>query len=645
MLWEPIAKLPRGQKFALGAMVALVFVLILSATMWSSQKQYIGLFEEQLKIEDAAKVTAKLKELNIEYKLGKTSSDILVPLTDKSYIILQLAQEKSLPAARPGWQKLIDERSIFAGTTQQEFDLNYLRGLQMELESGLVRLGPVENAQVYITKPKEKIFKEDQKEPTAAVFLKLKPGVEINRDQIRAIRDFISTAVEGLKQENVRISDTDARDLTRFLSEDEEMSLDKVKTAQSKHTIDMEKRLEKKLQSQLEEMFGTGKAVVRITAVLDFDQKEAVSDVVIPPVEGATQGVRISTKSETERYEGMDTVQDGEPGVNSNTPPGAPAYPSGENKTKNKYERTANIDNLEYTRSKEKFVKEQGTIKRLSVSVVLDYDQTRLGINGEEQLRSSCQATVGFNKKRGDVFTLMVLPFNNDLAERARSEMAERKAQEKNMFMIVVALMMSIPVLLGLVYIFVRISRARAISREKAVLEQTAAEEEALRKAEELRRQKSVEQQQQEWEHRFQSIINFFPEITDLEEKRKKVQKIRLQAYRYASAHEILPPDYEEMTPEEQHLHREAFLRKKEGALDDGIERLSTIVDQRERQRAEELERKQEEQKLQEIERLAEEERRMEDAQKRASLEGQVRELIANNTKDAVHVLKFWLEE
>ena len=182
-LWEPIAKLPRAQQIALAAFAILVIVGIISVSMWGTQKEFIALFEEQLKIEDAGKITAKLTELNIEFKLGKDSTDILVPLTDKSYILLQLSQEKSLPQAKAGWQKLIDERSIFAGTTQQEFDLNYVRGLQNELETTLKRMGPIEEANVSIVKPKKEVFKEDQKEPAAAILLQLKPGAEINQNQ------------------------------------------------------------------------------------------------------------------------------------------------------------------------------------------------------------------------------------------------------------------------------------------------------------------------------------------------------------------------------------------------------------------------------------------------------------------------------
>jgi flagellar biosynthesis/type III secretory pathway M-ring protein FliF/YscJ len=168
-LWEPIAKLPRSQQIALAAIVSIVILGIATASMWSTQKEFILLFEEKLKIEDAGKVAAKLQELNVEYKLGKDSTEILVPLTDKSYILLQLAQEKTLPQAKPGWQKLIDERSIFAGTTQQEFDLNYVAGLQAELESTLVRMGPMKKPMSVSSSPKRKFSRKIRKKP-APVF-------------------------------------------------------------------------------------------------------------------------------------------------------------------------------------------------------------------------------------------------------------------------------------------------------------------------------------------------------------------------------------------------------------------------------------------------------------------------------------------
>lgn len=625
-LWEPIAKLPRAQQIALAAIVLIVVLGIATASMWGTQQEHIMLFEEKLKIEDAGKVTAKLTELNVPFKLGRDATEILVPLTDKSYILLQLAQEKTLPQAKAGWASLIDDRSIFKGTTQQEFDLNYTRGLQNELEETLVRMGPIEEASVSIVKPKKEVFKEDQREPSASVLLKLKVGAEINQDQVRAIRDWICSAVEGLQPDKVRIADTEARDLTRIIEDEEAMTLDKIQTAQMKYTKNRESHLRSELQSQLEEIFGYGKAVVRVRLDVDFDQKEAVSDVVIPPIEGSNSGIILSEKLEEEQYQGKDLVEDGEPGVNSNLPPGAPAYPSTENGTWNKYDRKAAIRNYEVTRSKEKFIKEQGTIRRLTVSVVLNNDPESVGTI-EDKITEIAKNTVGFDKTRGDKLALMVIPFRNDELDRVKAAFDLKKQQEKQMFMIVVGLLMSFPVFLGLIYIFVRVSRARALGREQQRLQEAAAVAEELRASRDNQLTRQNEQKWQDWERRFKDVKNFFPEITDMAEKKRKLQDLKHQAYLYARDNDSLPPDFEEMTPEEQFIYREAFQKKQDGTLAEGLERLEAIINERDREREEELAKLNEQ------------------ANARELLEARVRQLVTSKPEDAVQVLRLWLNK
>ncbi|OGK05593.1 MAG: flagellar M-ring protein FliF [Candidatus Riflebacteria bacterium GWC2_50_8] len=625
-LWEPIAKLPRSQQIALAAIVGVVILGIATASMWGTQKEFTPLFEEKLKLEDAGKVVAKLQELTIEYKLGADSTDIHVPLPDKSYILLQLAQEKTLPQAKAGWQTLIDQRSMFTGQTQQEFDLNYVRGLQAELEETLIRMGPIEEASVSIVKPKKEVFKEDQREPSASILLKLRPGAEVNQDQVRAIRDWVCSAVEGLNPDKIRIADTEARDLTRIIEDEEAMTLDKVQTAQMKYTRNRENHLRSELQSLLESTFGYGRAIVRVRLDVDFDQKEAVSDVVIPPVEGMNSGLKLSEKLEEEEYKGKDLVEDGEPGVNSNLPPGAPAYPGTENSTWNEYKRNAAITNYEFTRSKEKFVKEQGTIRRLTVSVVLNDDPTAMGTL-EEKITEIAKTTVGFDKERGDKLALMVLPFRNDELDAAKAAFDLKKQQEKQMFMIVVGLLMSFPVFLGLIYIFVRVSRARALTREQQRLAEAAAEAEALKFARDNASLRQNEQKWQDWERRFKDIKNFFPEIGDLEEKKRKVQDLRHQAYQYAMNNDGMPGDFEEMTPEEQFIYREAFQKKDNGTLEEGFNRLDTIIKERDREREEELAKLNEQ------------------ANARELLEQRVRNLVSSKPEDAVQVLRLWLNK
>jgi len=193
--------------------------------------------------------------------------------------------------------------------------------------------------------------------------------------------------------------------------------------------------------------------------------------------------------------------------------------------------------------------------------------------------------------------------------------------------MIVIGLLMAIPVMLGMVYIFVRMSRARAMVKEQEALVEATRAKEQLRQAEEMRKQKIREQQEMEWERRFQDINNFFPEIKELEEKRRKVQDLRQKAYSYAREQDVMPPDFDEMTPEEQYLFREAFKRKSDGTLDDGLARIEALIGERERAHQAEMDK------------LAQE------ANVRAKLEDRVRQLVESKPEDAVQVLRIWLEE
>ena len=622
-LWEPINKLSKSQRIILGSVVALVVVAIIVASMWGTEKEYIPLFQEDLKLEDASKINAKLTELGLDHKIGKTANEILVPKSDKSTILLKLSEEKALPEAKAGWEKLIDQRSLFQGTTQQEFDLNYVRGLQEEIVYALKRMGPIEDANVNIVKPKKTTFKEDQKEPSASILLKLKPNATVDQNQIRAIRDFVCSAVEGLEPDKVKICDDHATDLTRLIEDEELMTIDKTQTIQIKITRDRERYLQGALQRMLESMFGDGKAIVQVRLEMDFDQKEAVSDVVVP-LEGTNQGIVISQKTENEEYEGRDLIEDGEPGVNSNLPPGSPAYPGTENGVLNKYKRDGTITNFEVTKSKEKFIKEQGTIRRLTASVVINGDPSEYK-STEDQILAIAQTAIGYDKNRGDKINLMVMPFRNDELERARQEMALKKEQEREMFKIIMGLLIAFPILIGGIYIVARITKARSLAKEQKRLEEAAKEAERLRQKRQKELLEQNEKQWAEYEKRFSDVKNWFPEITDLAEKKRKVQDLKLQALKYAAENDALPPDFEEMSPEEKFAYREAFQKKADGKLQSEVERLEKIVSERDKEREGELNKLNAE------------------ALARDALEKRVRDLIESKPDDAIQVIRGWL--
>ena len=622
-LWEQVSKLSKKQYIIIGSAVVALVIGIIVATMWSTEKEYIPLFKEQLKLQDASKVTTKLTELGLEYKLGATANDILVPSTDKSRYLLKLAEENTLPKAEVGWEDLLDNKGIFDTPTKDQFEFNKLRGLQTELEKTLKHIDSIEDAKINIVQPKKTVFKEDQKPTTASVIVKIKSGYEIEKDQIRAIRDLIRTAVEGLEPENIKISDTNARDLTRAIEDDELKTLDETKTVQLKFKREEERHLKGKLTSMLEKMLGDGKAIVDVTIDMDFDQKEAVSDVVIPP-EGLDHGIAISEKTESEQYEGRDLIEDGEPGVNSNLPPGSPAYPGTENGVLNKYKRDGVIKNYEVTKSKETYVKEQGKIERMTASVVIDGDPEEYN-KLQDQILAIAQTAIRYNKLRGDKINLMVYRFKNEERDRAILEMANQKEQQEKMFKIIMGLLCAFPIMLGAVWIIARISRYRTMAKEQRRLEEIAREAEKLRKEREQELIAQNEKMWKEYENRFYDIRNWFPEIADEEEKKQKVQELKLKAHQYASENDDLPPDFEELTQEEKFAYKMAFQEKEEGKLADTIKRLEGTIAKRNADREAELAK---------LDRKA---------RARDDLEARVKALVEEQPENAIQVIKGWL--
>ncbi|NLM17355.1 MAG: flagellar M-ring protein FliF [Candidatus Riflebacteria bacterium] len=621
-LWLPISKLSRAQQFILLATFAAVILFITTAIIWGGKTEYIPLFEEELKAEEAAAINSKLAELGLNYKLGSKPGEFLVPLADKSYILLQLTEHKVMPQAKPGWTKLIDQRSIFSGTTKQEFELNYIRGLQVELETALEKMAPIKKANVNIVVPQKHVFQEDQREPTASVLLHFKPGQTLNQEQIKGIRGWLCRAVEGLLAENIKILDSNANDLTSLIEDDEIKLFNETQARHLKITTNREKSLKDRLTKILQRVFGVGNVEVTVFLDMDFDKKEALRDLVIP-LEGTNSGIVLSEKLENEEYKGKDLVEDGEPGVNSNLPPGMPAYPSTDEGTYNEYKRAGTTRNYKISQSKEKYIKEQGSIRRMTASVVISGDPEQLKAI-EDKITAIAQTAIGFDKERGDKITVMITPFESESAKKAQRALELKRLQEKKMFKISIAVLLSIPILLGLIYILSRLSRARAIAKEQRRLQDAE-----LRDAELNRlngQQNEYSQSQREFvDSGFQNIPNLFPGITDPEEKNNKLQELRIQAYRYAMANDALPPNFENMTPEEKYIFKEAFTKKAEGSLAAGLENLEAIYDNREKLREEELARLDSE------------------AHSREELEQRIRELVSSKPEDAIKVMRLWL--
>jgi len=415
-LKERFNNLKKEQKIFIVLITVLVFIIFTSLIVWSSRTEWVPLFKG-MDTKSAGKVLSKLKETTYQYKIQDDGTTILVPLKDKSLITLELANSDSLPTSSEGFSDIFKESGMMGETRERE-RLNFIRGLQGELEKTISQINQIERVRVHIVIPQKRLFEEDQENPTSSVVLKLKPYESLKIDQIKGIQNLVAYSVEGLKPQNVKIIDIFGRTLSdKVMYEDSESGKT---TIAMKLQKEYEKGLQKKVQSMLEKVLGPGKAVVRVVAELDFDKIETSSKKFSPPVPGEDGGIKRSEEIEKENYKGVGVVPGGVPGVDTNIP----GY-KGVNEENTEYNRNKNINNYELNTLEMKSKKAPGAIKRLSISVIVD---GKLDDKEQKALAENVKNAIGFINGRDSIqFTQM--KFSKELVDSALKEWeaAQRK--------------------------------------------------------------------------------------------------------------------------------------------------------------------------------------------------------------------------
>jgi len=302
-MWQ---KLTQRQKIITLTTPLLVLVLLLSLVWWAGRPDFTPLFQSQLQTSEAGAVVNKLKELKVQYQLTDGGTTILVPKAKVAELRIQLASAGLPNGSKFSFSNL---NEIRFGETDADRKIRYTLGLQDELETTLKTLSPIEAARVHLALPEQSLFIEKEKEPTAAVTVKLQPGGKLSEEQIRGIANLLASSIEGLKPEKVTIVDTTGQLLSESLNQKDSGKLS-VSQLQLQQTI--EQNLQKAAQSMLDKIFGPGKSVVRVAGNLDFDQVE---------IKRETYGDSVlRSKQSKEEVSTSNSGTSGIPGTNSNVP-------------------------------------------------------------------------------------------------------------------------------------------------------------------------------------------------------------------------------------------------------------------------------------------------------------------------------------
>jgi flagellar M-ring protein FliF len=448
-LWQNQDK---KQKYAAIGVASLLLIAILVWSYWlSARPDNVALFTG-LDAKDAGEVVAALQEMKIPYELQDNGSTIMVSSKDVHQIRLDLAGQ-GLPKGNKGFE--IFEESKF-GVTEFQNKVNLLQAVQGELTRTIEQINEVEKARVHIVMPEESLYRKDEKPASASIMLKIKNNGSLNKNQIKGIVNLVAHSIQGLKAENITVVDS----LARVLNEEEnEDGMGTTTLTQFDLTKKVKDDLEKTIQTLLDRTLGQNKATARVSVELNFDHRTTDRQTFAPVVDD--RGVLRSTQEASETYNGTSTQPGGIPGTATNIP----GYVAPEGNTESEYEKTEATRNYEVNETKEKIVSAPGSIRRLTVAVLVD---TTIPQAQRDSLSRTVALAAGINPERGDSIVVEGIPFSTELADRIRleEETAAQEEQQIRWAMIAGAVL----ILLALLYFYRERKRRIMLEQEAADL-------------------------------------------------------------------------------------------------------------------------------------------------------------------------------
>lgn len=413
--------LSKRQKIVIGIAALAVIISLVLLILWASKPQYAPLFSK-LDAQDAGAIVEKLDEMKVPYQLQDNGSTIMVPSSVVYKTRLELANSGFPKNGVVGFE-LFDQTKF--GSTEFEQKVSYTRALNGELSRTIMQVGGVESARVQIVVPEAKLYVDEQQQATASVLLKLKPATKLGNEQVKGIVHLVASSVEGLKPENVTVVDTNGEILSVDI--EDEKNPNKLTGNQLEIQKKFEKEMEKGIQTMLEKILGPGKAVTRVTAELDFDHREIQSETYTPVVDG--EGIIRSRQQANESYEGSGGGPQGIPGTTSNIPQYQAATQGGTNQ----YNRKEITENFEINKTAERRTVATGSVKKLSIAVVVD---AQLSAVQKNSLQQAIATGVGLDLDRGDRVTVETFSFDRSIADAMQKQMDEEARKEKQKMLI-----------------------------------------------------------------------------------------------------------------------------------------------------------------------------------------------------------------
>jgi flagellar M-ring protein FliF len=500
------------QRMLLIGIVVLAIAGVVALFGVSSKPSFVPVFSREITDPDALdRIVRRIDEEGVK---SVVSPNGLVQVADENTARRMrsiLIREDLVPKGTDPWAIFDTERWTARDFTD---NVNFQRAQTQMITNHIKALDDVDNADIKITFPEKELFRPDQNPVSASVIITPKPGSDIttNIKKVEGIQKLLKYAVDGLKDENIVITDQKGNVLNDFeglkdwgrqaLIERQQKQIQQfeatyrakiLQALQATFTAERVRDLNIKIEMDM------SKKTVQTTEFFPFMLKEQTPGLVYDDSE-RRENVTRSSSTSTTKWEGTGYNPEGPGGVEGQTPPAFKDMSNlygrmtqetkTENKELNKKESqedrspqidrvtvSVNIDGkwkIKYDEKKKPIVQDDNTIEREYTPV------------SEKELRdatSLIQDAIAYNARRGDSVTVRNIPFERSEEFRKQDEEYFRQQQLKTTIIVFIS---GLTILL-LAFIIVR-AVAREIERRKRQAEKDRQmREQALRESEMMR--------------------------------------------------------------------------------------------------------------------------------------------------------------
>lgn len=348
------------------------------------------------------KVTEALDAAGVSYELRNNGTAIAVESGQVGQARMSLASAGvSGTAKQPGYE-LLDKQKLGASNFQQQ--VAYQRALEGQIANTISAIDGVGGASVSLTIPKDQLFADESQAATAAVLLQgdsaaLDPGA------VRGIANLVASSVQGLKSDNVTITDASG---SLLWPQGDGAAGGAGGTSKQAAQARYDAQLTAKLDAMLASTLGPGKAHVQVHSDLNVDQATQEK------LQYAKTGTPLKQTKDTETLRGTGSTGGGATGTATNIPAYAQAA-TGAGGSSN-YRHTQETTDLGVDKTITKTTIAPGAVNRMDVALVVDKTVPAATVT---QLRNAVASAAGIQTTRGDTLAVSQVAFAKAAAPAA----------------------------------------------------------------------------------------------------------------------------------------------------------------------------------------------------------------------------------